>query len=92
MFFSKAYTKMSLSEILNSFICVSFSEDFRDGVKLCILVARLQNRAKIKGMKSQPKNRHQKIENVTLALQATRQDKVKLVNIGKCVSVFKCLG
>ncbi|XP_067943794.1 filamin-B-like [Watersipora subatra] len=58
------------------------SKEFCDGVKLCTLVAALQGRSGIKGMKANPKNRHQKIENATLALQATKMDKVKLVNIG----------
>ena len=50
---------------------------------LCALIAALQGQKKINGMKLNPKNAHQKIENVTLALEAAKADKIKMVNIGK---------
>jgi len=57
--------------------------ELSDGVKLCALVAALQGKPGIRGMKPNPKNRHQMIENVTLALQAAKHDKLKIVNIGR---------
>lgn len=60
--------------------------EFSNGVKLCALVAALQSKPGIRGMKANPKNRHQMIENVTLALQATKVDKIKIVNIGEWIS------
>lgn len=64
---------------------MTFLGAFCDGVKLCALVAALQGQERIAGMKKKPKNRHEMIENVTLALMATKHDKVKTVNIGKCL-------
>ena len=69
------------------FCCFSCLGEFNDGVKLCALVAALQNKPGIRGMKANPKNRHQKIENVTLALQATKVDKIKIVNIGELLAL-----
>lgn len=74
--------------ILFTWNCL-FAGEFNDGVKLCALVAALQNKPGIKGMKANPKNRHQKIENVTLALQATKVDKIKIVNIGELEQLFE---
>ncbi len=59
----------------------SFEEDFRDGTRLAALVERLQKR-RLRHNK-RPANQHQEIENITIALNAIKEDGIKLVNIGK---------
>ncbi|CAG5127218.1 unnamed protein product, partial [Candidula unifasciata] len=69
-------------QLLGSGLTVSdFETDFDDGVRLCTLVASLQNR-KIGRVIKNPVNQHQRLENVTLALKAIAEDNVRLVNIG----------
>ena len=59
----------------------SFEEDFRDGTRLVALVETLQKR-KLRHNK-RPQNQHQELENITIALEAIKEDGIKLVNIGK---------
>ncbi|XP_013193128.2 filamin-A [Amyelois transitella] len=60
---------------------VDLVEDLRDGTVLCSLVEALQGR-RLKAWSSNPSNQHQKLDNVSCALQAIEDDGVKLVNIG----------
>jgi filamin len=66
---------------------VDLVEDLRDGTVLCSLVEALQGR-RLKGWSPNPSNQHQKLDNVTTALQAIEDDGVKLVNIGKILFLF----
>lgn len=58
------------------------STDFCDGTRLLFLVEALQKRT-LRGKVLKPQNQHQMLENVTRALDAVKEDGVKLVNIGK---------
>ncbi|XP_061194598.1 filamin-A-like isoform X4 [Saccostrea echinata] len=55
--------------------------DFETGVKLCQLVEGLQGK-KVGRIIKNPLNHHQRLENVTIALNAIANDNVRLVNIG----------
>lgn len=61
----------------------NLQEDLCDGVKLCVLVASLQQKPSIGRVIRKPNNQHQYLENVTLALNAIAADNIRLVNIGK---------
>jgi hypothetical protein len=60
--------------------------DFQDGTKLVALVETLQKR-KLKH-KKEPINQHHELENITIALDAIKEDGLKLVNIGRTVLLF----
>lgn len=60
----------------------SLSHFFRDGTILVALVEKLQKR-KLRGHNKKPNNQHHEIENITIALDAIKEDGIKLVNIGK---------
>ncbi|XP_048246435.1 filamin-C-like isoform X1 [Haliotis rufescens] len=60
----------------------NLQEDLCDGVKLCVLVASLQQKPSIGRVIRKPNNPHQYLENVTLALNAIAADNIRLVNIG----------
>ena len=57
--------------------------DFADGVLLALLVEILQ-RKKIQGIVPRPSHNHEKLHNITVALDAIAKDNVTLINIGKC--------
>ncbi len=57
-------------------------EDFRDGVRLVALVERLQRR-RLRRTHRQPQSQHHELENITIALDAIKEDGIKLVNIGE---------
>ena len=59
----------------------NFDDDFRDGTRLVALVEKLQKRRLRHNKK--PTNQHHEIENITIALDAIKEDGIKLVNIGK---------
>ena len=59
----------------------SLEEDFRDGTVLAALVETLQKRRLRYNKK--PQNQHHEIENITIALDAIKEDGIKLVNIGR---------
>ncbi|KAL3847644.1 hypothetical protein ACJMK2_018546 [Sinanodonta woodiana] len=59
-----------------------FEKDFENGVKLCALITVLQGKSPGRVIQS-PKNPHQELENVALALSAIANDNIRLVNIGK---------
>ena len=59
-----------------------FGEDFRDGVRLAALVERLQRR-RLRRTHRRPQSQHHEIENITIALDAIKDDGIKLVNIGE---------
>lgn len=59
----------------------SFEEDFRDGTVLVALVEKLQKR-RLRHNK-RPQNQHHELENISIALDAIKEDGIKLVNIGK---------
>ena len=63
---------------------------FQDGTKLVALVQVLQKR-KLRHNKK-PVNQHQELENITIALDAITEDGIKLVNIGRTVDDFRCVG
>jgi hypothetical protein len=50
--------------------------DFQDGTKLVALVEK------------EPINQHHELENITIALDAIKEDGLKLVNIGRTVLLF----
>ena len=56
--------------------------DFGDGVLLVTLVESLQRR-KLPGCVRTPLHNHEKLHNITLALDAIANDDVTLINIGK---------
>jgi hypothetical protein len=56
--------------------------DFCDGVKLVALVESLQHKSLGRIVK-EPRNPHQQLGNVSVALKALEDDKIKLINIGK---------
>ena len=64
--------------------------DFTDGVKLVTLVEALTGRP-VPGAVTKPSNRYQKLQNITVALEAVAKDGVKIINIGKCVHVCVCV-
>ena len=55
--------------------------DFADGTHLVALVEALQKR-KLRHNK-RPLNQHHELENIAIALDAIKEDGIKLVNIGK---------
>ena len=55
--------------------------DLRDGVALVALVEQLQRR-RLRHNK-RPANQHHELENITIALDAIKEDGIKLVNIGR---------
>ena len=59
----------------------NLEEDMCDGTILVALVEKLQKR-KLRHNKN-PNNQHHEIENITIALDAIKEDGIKLVNIGK---------
>ena len=61
-------------------------EDLCDGVKLCDLVVVLQNK-KMGRIVRKPVNQHQQLDNVIKALRAIENDNVRLVNIGKFLTL-----
>ena len=63
--------------------------DLTDGVKLVKLINALQmpNPKVSRRYFKTPKNEHQCLENISLALNAIMEDGIKLVNIGKCLAV-----
>ena len=63
-----------------------FEKDFDDGVKLCALISALQGK-EIKHNKN-PKNHHQRLANVGVALAAIADDNIRLVNIGIIFIIF----
>ena len=58
------------------------NNEFSDGLKLIALLEVLSHQ-KFKKYNKKPRIHAQKIENVTMALSFLREEKVKLVNIGK---------
>lgn len=58
------------------------TNDFSDGLKLIALLEVLSHQ-KFRKYNKKPRIHAQKIENVTVALSFLREEKVKLVNIGK---------
>ncbi|KAK3589648.1 hypothetical protein CHS0354_015146 [Potamilus streckersoni] len=58
-----------------------FEKDFENGVKLCALITVLQGKSPGKVIQT-PRNPHQELENVALALSAIANDNIRLVNIG----------
>lgn len=63
---------------------MDISKDFSDGTKLINLVEVLQNRRCTGKVYKNNPSQIQMLANVQLALDAMRDDGVKLVNIGKC--------
>ena len=59
--------------------------DFADGTHLVALVEALQKR-KLRHNK-RPLNQHHELENIAIALDAIKEDGIKLVNIGKTTFV-----
>ncbi len=59
-----------------------FQEDLRDGTVLVALVERLQRR-RLRRTHRHPQSQHHELENITIALDAIKEDGIKLVNIGK---------
>ena len=64
-----------------------FGADFRDGVRLVALVERLQRR-RLRRTHRRPQSQHHEIENITIALDAIKEDGIKLVNIGEFRAMF----
>jgi filamin len=62
---------------------VDLQTDLRDGWRLCRLVEALQHRRVAGHAVRRPINRHQRIDNINLALQAMVDDGIKLINIGR---------
>ena len=62
----------------------TFEEDFQDGTRLVALVETLQKR-KLRHNK-RPTTQHHELENITIALDAIKEDGIKLVNIGESSS------
>ena len=58
--------------------------DFTDGVNLVTLVEALTGHP-VSGAVRKPSNQYQKLQNITVALEAVAKDGVKIINIGKCV-------
>lgn len=56
--------------------------DFGDGVKLVTLVEALR-RQTLPGTVSKPTNQYEKLQNITVALEAIANDNVRIINIGK---------
>lgn len=56
--------------------------DFQDGVNLLALVEELQHR-RFGGVLKNPANHYEKLQNVSVALDAISRDGVRIVNIGK---------
>lgn len=69
--------------------------DLCNGLKLISLVEVLQNKAggpgPSRGLRRirNPLNQHQYLENVQVALNAIAADNVKLVNIGRCLNLYR---
>ena len=57
--------------------------DFADGTHLVALVEALQKR-KLRHNK-RPLNQHHELENIAIALDAIKEDGIKLVNIGRTI-------
>ena len=57
--------------------------DFADGTHLVALVEALQKR-KLRHNK-RPLNQHHELENIAIALDAIKEDGIKLVNIGRAI-------
>ena len=60
--------------------------DFADGTHLVALVEALQKR-KLRHNK-RPLNQHHELENIAIALDAIKEDGIKLVNIGRANLIF----
>lgn len=60
--------------------------DFADGTRLVALVEALQKR-KLRHNK-RPLNQHHELENIAIALDAIKEDGIKLVNIGRNLVQF----
>lgn len=58
--------------------------DFADGVLLVALVEILQRR-KLPGTVKEPTHNHEKLHNITIALDSIAKDNVTLINIGSCI-------
>ncbi len=61
---------------------VDLQTDLRDGWRLCRLMEALQHRRVAGHATRRPTNRHQRIDNINLALQAMVDDGIRLINIG----------
>ena len=59
-------------------------KDFNDGVKLLKLINALQmpNTKVSRRYFKHPRNQHESLENITMAINAITDDGIKLVNIG----------
>ena len=68
-------------------VAKDIEEDFKDGVKLCLLVEALQNR-KIGRVIRKPMNIYQCTDNVNIALDAIEKDEVKFTNISELCNFF----
>ena len=55
--------------------------DFADGTRIVALVEALQKR-KLRHNK-RPLNQHHELENISIAIEAIKEDGIKLVNIGR---------
>ncbi|XP_078312683.1 filamin-A-like isoform X1 [Crassostrea virginica] len=73
--------QLRVSGIETTEFVTQLETDFETGVKLCQLVESLQGK-KIGRIIKKPLNHHQRLENVTIALNAIAGDNVRLVNIG----------
>lgn len=62
--------------------------DFADGIMLVALVETLQRR-KLAGAVKNPSHNHEKLHNITLALDAIANDHVTLINIGKSLILLQ---
>ena len=71
----------------NGLVVEDLRTDFRDGVLLVALLEAVQRR-KIPGLIATPTNHHEKLQNITVALDAISRDNVNLVNIGKSPSTM----
>ena len=76
--------QLRVSGIETTEFVTQLETDFETGVKLCQLVESLQGK-KIGRIIKKPLNHHQRLENVTIALNAIAGDNVRLVNIGMSV-------
>lgn len=79
----KTFTRWCNEQLrVRGMVVDDLSNEFSDGLKLIALLEVLSHQ-KFRKYNKKPRIHAQKIENVTMALTFLREEKVKLVNIGK---------
>lgn len=67
---------------------IDLETGFADGINLVALVEVLQQKDLSRGLAKRPTNDHHRLGNIGVALKALTDDSVKLVNIGKHLSLM----